>query len=374
MSDNIKYTAEDIRLYLEGKMSPDQMHALETAALSDPFLADAIEGMEMHGNKGKFNADVDELRARLKVTSKKRKGALASINNLWWKIAAVLFIVITGVAVIFFTAEKNKTEHYEIAKTENKRDGDDKKLNGEQVPGKEAITDSETKENEIRQEEKKDVKDESRERERVRGNPPVAKSKEPVLFNKAEQAETEKDEESNVQRELAAPKKPSAVAATVADSVSKPEAMARAEIQNQTKVAKQLEGRAAGIAVERSEEPDSMFDEVVVVGYGIKGQNNAKSKTVSAGRSERKVIPGNGWDEFEKYIEDSTKINNADSLFTGEEHLSFTIGDDGLPESIKILRSISPSHDKEAIRLLQNGPSWKVAKGRKKEIRLKIIF
>jgi hypothetical protein len=117
-----------------------------------------------------------------------------------------------------------------------------------------------------------------------------------------------------------------------------------------------------------------MFDEVIVVGYGNTKKNNNKTRTVVAGRAEKRVVPENGWDDFEQYIEDSTKINTADSVYSGEEHLSFTIGDDGLPESIKILRSISPSHDKEAIRLLQNGPSWKVAKGKKREIRLKIIF
>ena len=42
---NNLFTSEDIRKYLAGKLSSAEMHAIEKAALEDPFLADAIEGM-----------------------------------------------------------------------------------------------------------------------------------------------------------------------------------------------------------------------------------------------------------------------------------------------------------------------------------------
>ena len=108
MSDKINYTADEIRRYLEGEMSPAEMYALERAALTDPFLADALEGMELHGDKDKFAADVEDLRTRLKGKVKRRTGALASVNSLWWKIAAVLVILVTGVAIIIITGKKNE--------------------------------------------------------------------------------------------------------------------------------------------------------------------------------------------------------------------------------------------------------------------------
>ena len=43
-SAHINYSFEDIQRYLQGKMSAAEMHAIEKAALQDPFLADAIEG------------------------------------------------------------------------------------------------------------------------------------------------------------------------------------------------------------------------------------------------------------------------------------------------------------------------------------------
>ena len=49
LNDNthINYSKADIEKYLQGKMSASEMHALEKAALQDPFLADAIEGFEI---------------------------------------------------------------------------------------------------------------------------------------------------------------------------------------------------------------------------------------------------------------------------------------------------------------------------------------
>lgn len=335
MSDKINYTADEIRRYLEGEMSPAEMYALERAALTDPFLADALEGMELHADIDKFAADVEDLRTRLKGKVKRRTGALASVNSLWWKIAAVLVILVTGVAIIIITGKKNEPASNEIAKTEDRIINKDSEVKKEQTVIQPQAVEGESKK-QVRQpaitiKPKKEQKPAR-----------AAEAQEEVLYNKAETDKIEKPAENNINRELAASSIPSAIAAPASDSLTK--------------------------------ESDTMFDEVIVVGSGRTNKKNVKSRTISAGRAEKTVTPGNGWDEFQRYVEDSTNISTTDSVFTGEEHLSFTIGDDGLPESIKILRSISPSHDKEAIRLLQNGPSWKVAKGRKREVRLKIIF
>ena len=364
MSEKFKYTTDHIRLYLEGKLTPAQMHDLEKAALSDPFLADALEGMEVHGDNVKFNDEVEELRSRLIGRVKNRKGMLVSVSSLWWKIAAVLVIMITGVAVIIFTGKKNKPAQNEFAKTEDQlKNNRDKNVNKE----------AERKTEEGKVENVMDVRKDSPASGSEKRSEPVARSKKPATVQ-SDAERTEKSDEANNLEEVVISKIPSANAAPEADSALPSETIAEPAMQNQAKVSRQLEGRAAGVNVSRAESNDSVFDEVIVVGYGNTKKKSSKLRTLSAGRAERRVIPGNGWEEFEQYIEDSTRINTADSVFTGEEHLSFTIGDDGLPESIKILRSISPSHDQEAIRLLQNGPAWKIAKGRNREIRLKIIF
>ena len=54
MSQDHKYTAADFERYHSGKMSAGEMHALEKAAMEDPFLADALEG----GQLGAVGLDV----------------------------------------------------------------------------------------------------------------------------------------------------------------------------------------------------------------------------------------------------------------------------------------------------------------------------
>lgn len=43
-AEHIYYTLQDIERYLNGSMTPQEMHELEKAALTDPLLADAIDG------------------------------------------------------------------------------------------------------------------------------------------------------------------------------------------------------------------------------------------------------------------------------------------------------------------------------------------
>ena len=79
MSDkekNINYTARDIQEYLAGNLSPQQMHAIEKAALDDPFLAEAMEGYEA-GKDKEWNNQLVALREEIS-----NKGAVAKVIPL----------------------------------------------------------------------------------------------------------------------------------------------------------------------------------------------------------------------------------------------------------------------------------------------------
>ncbi|HUQ67703.1 MAG TPA: hypothetical protein VM101_16190, partial [Flavitalea sp.] len=169
-------------------------------------------------------------------------------------------------------------------------------------------------------------------------------------------------------------KKTVPASATVIDSVLNVESIAHAKTEEQVKVSRAPEGEA-GRGIVNESENDTLFDEVVIIGHGNSNKSRSAnpSKALSESKTRKRVIPGNGWKEFEHYFEENKKFTTADSVLTGEEQVTFTVGDDGLPDSIKVLHSLSPSHDKEVIRLLENGPFWKVVKGNK-SIRLKIIF
>ena len=56
--------SNDIEKYLKGELTPAQMHALEKEALNDPFLADALEGIQSL-QPHDFSEDVNDLQAAL---------------------------------------------------------------------------------------------------------------------------------------------------------------------------------------------------------------------------------------------------------------------------------------------------------------------
>ncbi len=103
-NDNIKnFTALDIEKYHRGLLSPQQRHAMEKAALDDPFLADALEGYAVEGVNA--TADISELKKRLaeKVDGTRvipvKKGGSGSFP---WLRAAAAVVIIGGAALLAY--------------------------------------------------------------------------------------------------------------------------------------------------------------------------------------------------------------------------------------------------------------------------------
>lgn len=79
---------DDIEKYKAGKLSPAERHALEKKALSDPFLADALEGVEEISSQ-EFSLDVQELNRKI----------LGRKKNKWlWPMRIAASVI--GVAII----------------------------------------------------------------------------------------------------------------------------------------------------------------------------------------------------------------------------------------------------------------------------------
>jgi TonB family protein len=107
---NMIYTAGDIEQYLAGKLSPRQMHAMEKAALEDPFLAEAMEGYE--GMKDReWNNQLVALREEIAD-----KGAVAKViplhktKNNRWKAAAAILILGAGATLTFILTKDKEAE------------------------------------------------------------------------------------------------------------------------------------------------------------------------------------------------------------------------------------------------------------------------
>ena len=114
-ANNIKnYSAEDIRRYWKNEMSAQEMHALEIAAMEDPFLADALEGYS------KLQKDPSNDLALLKTRIAERAATAAVVKmkrrNQWLRVAAI-FILLAGLGVVAFKMmQQNKND---LAKNES---------------------------------------------------------------------------------------------------------------------------------------------------------------------------------------------------------------------------------------------------------------
>ncbi len=89
------YDFSVIEKYLKGELSPAEMHELERAALSDPFLADALEGYQL-ADLPKSRTDLADIRK--KIAGDETKGQMIPFKRRgvrWWQIAA-LFILLAG--------------------------------------------------------------------------------------------------------------------------------------------------------------------------------------------------------------------------------------------------------------------------------------
>ena len=113
----INYTAADIQKYWNGKLSAAEMHAMEKAAMDDPFLADALEGYK---NVNVADAGLDTLNDRLD----KRVGAFVPVLNLkrkrftWLRVAAAIIIIVGAGLLVQQLVFKSRNEN-SIAILEN---------------------------------------------------------------------------------------------------------------------------------------------------------------------------------------------------------------------------------------------------------------
>ncbi|MBS1564092.1 MAG: hypothetical protein JST39_06870 [Bacteroidetes bacterium] len=116
---HINFSATDIERYWQGRLSPAEMHALEKAAMDDPFLADALEGfrIEKTADTGVaasvHETHIKDLEERLRARVEEKKSRVLPIGA-WWKIAASV-IVVGGSIWLFRFLNGNQSPERNIA-------------------------------------------------------------------------------------------------------------------------------------------------------------------------------------------------------------------------------------------------------------------
>ena len=122
-------------------------------------------------------------------------------------------------------------------------------------------------------------------------------------------------------------------------------------------------------------DPDvTALSEIIVVGYGTAVNNEKADYSYTPPRP----VGGNG--EFKDYIYENIQYPafGLEEKIKGTVKLKFTVGTDGQVSNIVVLKSLGDDFDKEAIRLVIEGPTWEPAKENEKivarDVKVKIRF
>jgi hypothetical protein len=117
------------------------------------------------------------------------------------------------------------------------------------------------------------------------------------------------------------------------------------------------------------------LNEVVVVGYGTKRKELTRTDINSVPPPLSQIaVPAKGWPSYNLYLESNKNSAQIDTTIRGYESISFIVNDKGELSRFRVERSLSPAHDSLAIRLIKEGPSWMLLKGKKEKARVVLTW
>ncbi len=381
---NKTYTAADFERYYSGAMPADEMHALEHAALDDPFLADALEG---YVNTPDFKADISELKERLEEKRKKKNVFSISsfTENKWWRIVA-LFIIIAGAGYFFYILTNHK------GNTLAQKEAMTSKQNINELDS--TLNDSIEASNGIVAFEKKDAqKDKEVSMPKARSEsiaPPGESNSKNDLYTDNDFKKSINQSQPVSEYELKGKVideegKPISLA-TITDKENKKATITdttgnflfKSNDSSITAVASAVGYASKNIMLKEDSKPtikmkkaDSNLDEVATMSAdeGRKKEENAPVSKALSGKvagletSPNRTTPLLKNERFNQYIGNNiVPISDENGKqFTGEVSLSFKINKKGRPTNIRVIKSSCKACEEQAIRLLENGPDWKPA-------------
>jgi len=435
MSENkiIKnYTAADIERYHRGLLSAKERHDLERAALDDPFLAEALEGYAVTGVN--ITADIAELKRRLAERSEDKRTAVVPINKRFsfLKVAAAVVLMV-GTAILVYQLMFRKHDQKEMAVVTNKETQQPKadsnvnsittNIGSTTNTNEQSFKDTNKPAPATRREvaiadEKKIVK-----LAPENNNNLVAKGKEaPVVSGETRDMKTvapvniatipagRADDKKQLEKDAVADadelkyrnQKMNTFRGKVTDNSNVGVPFANVtNVQDNMGTYTDANGNFTLVS------SDSVLNvQVRSIGYennnmqlrndrsnNLKMQEDRNSlsevvistqKPNTAARSARKSNvtvtepePVDGWEKYDSYL--ANNIDVPDDFKPQEKlnntvEVSFEVDKNGEPVNIKVEKSLCSSCDKEAVRLLKDGPKWKSNASRKGRTTVTIKF
>lgn len=401
-NNHINYTAADIQQYLQGNMTPAQMHQLEKAALYNTFLAEAIEGFEQYNDQQTFDA-LAELKANFAKNNHTPVVSIKPATKKWWRIAAAIFGISTTVALTYFVSNKNKIDNTQIANNNNAKISSTTVLDStasqqQQVQANTTNTQQQYADVAIEKKTNTVLQDKLADTNTFVYKPALPNQTKDQLRYDIATTEASTDFKAIQEKSIAAA--PATVFsnnalnnATITNDIIVNNQQQNGEAaKNETAVVTdELTKIRAVKPVDKNDDKKEM-QEVVVVGYGVKRnvkQSNASIAKIDSAALAGKVSgvqvlntntvakktatvlynaqPAIGWDAYNMYLKNNNQLNAADKITYKNKKvvLHFVVKQSGKLVQIKLVESVCPACDEEAIRLLKNGSKWLPTAGKK---------
>ena len=446
-----QYSAADIQKYLEGQLPAAEMHAMEMAALDDPFLADAMEGISQQ-EPATVASDINDLQQRIRERTGNNKKGSPVIAFRWWQAAAAAIVLITGSIWIYNSMNNPKARSNLVSKNETKNESSNKITEPETatVPLADSVMVDDKKDyadisgNAL----KKEQRNITREEYKILRD--ITASERAANTDTIRQGRALKADDRAAEKPIYSP--PASTARTLEEVVIKAPEKDSTDIagKNQSKSKEEIAGKIKGetdksnlgnfingqvtdnknaplpnafIQVENYKQNfvtdkygyfkipanDSVVDvSVAVTGFASQrfrlannkvnvnqlrlqpAENAALSEVVvttdksTAKRSNNRTsnptvmvqdaLPVNGWMAYEKYIEENKRKPDNNLQLNGDVVVSFQVNRNGVLSGFKIEQSLAKGYDDEAIRLIKEGPAWKLQKGRKARVTIIVRF
>ena len=389
-SKNKEYTAADIERYHAGSMPAEQMHALEKAAMEDPFLADALEGYQFTKTPA---ADVQKIRERL--NGNKQAKVLSLFQRIHWlRVAAAVLLLAGGTwLAIRLTSPGDTAIALQKKPAGNNDNVQQNKITPETFKGdsiQQSIVKTDAEKtfgiNEGINQNKSLSPSASREREdatviRKQSQTEQAeiskRTTEPIELPSSQVTEAGKRMADSRQLQENARLSRSMPQLEEADRN-------RSQFENfmRDRAANQTEKEMVYAEKMRSAKTTDTIKNLNVV---MQPSNEPAAEVVILSRdkavAERKPVviidtlePAEGRANFDDYIANNLKAPEEfilKSMNGGEVQLSFDVNNKGEAVNIAIVKSLCEACDAEAIRLLKEGPKWKKRKNAKGRITIR---
>lgn len=399
---------DDIKRYSNGEMTPEEEHALEKKALSDPFLAEALEGASLITSQ-QFSDDITELRKKINQKTKKK---------IWlWPMriaASVALIAIAYVAIAPLPESNNKNLALEQAEhSGNQQEGFASTNDSLDLSGADTLSLSALDRNTKITEEKKSNRKEN-------DNPPkqdatIAQPSPLTLAEANDESRAAKPSEQEVAEAIAEGEKISSAQAKDANVkkelgfLSAEDKTARRErtqanervVQGNVVSAEDgtpvpganviIKGTSLGtvtdinghyklavpsldatlvysfIGLQTQEvnaknpteivklQPDvAQLSEVVVTGYSAIRADETREPVIKLAE------PRGGKRAYDKYLKNSLQypVQALENKIKGRVTVQFTVGTDGSLDEFNVLKGLGHGCDEEVIRLVKEGPTW----------------